>query len=477
LGAPGHKLRSVFWGGLMRKTDTRIHFMILLAAAALGCSSGRSFIADSLDAGVDARVGDFAGSGAAAGSAGSAGSAISTGLAGRGGASGLAGAGGAAGTMAAPGLPGLFGGAAGTAAAGLPGLFGGGTGALTTCPNCNGLCFIGFCIGGTQPGQDGSACQQNSDCTNGVCSGALCQAARCGDRVVNGTERCDDGNANGGDGCSRGCVPETGFTCDGKSPTVCTDTDACIGAPCATKQACTDLPAPAANDASGRTCAPIVDGGFSDWSACSATCTADGSGGTQTRTCTNPTPANGGAACTGPTSQACNAGVLCPIDGGFTAYSACSAICAADGTGGTQTRTCTNPAPANGGAACTGATSQACNVGVLCPIDGGFTDYSACSAACTADGTGGTQTRACTNPAPANGGAACTGATSQTCNVGVLCPIDGGFTDYSACSVDCTTDGTGGTQTRTCTNPAPANGGAACAGPTEQTCNEGVLCN
>lgn len=43
--------------------------------------------------------------------------------------------------------------------------------------------------------------------------------------------------------------------------------------------------------------APPVDGGWSDWSVCAA--------GTQTRTCTNPTPANGGTACVGVASQSC----------------------------------------------------------------------------------------------------------------------------------------------------------------------------
>ncbi len=46
-------------------------------------------------------------------------------------------------------------------------------------------------------------------------------------------------------------------------------------------------------------------------------------------------------------------------------------------------------------------------------------------------------------------------------------PVNGGWTDFGACSATCG----GGTQTRTCTNPAPANGGAACTGPTSQSCN------
>ena len=46
-----------------------------------------------------------------------------------------------------------------------------------------------------------------------------------------------------------------------------------------------------------------------------------------------------------------------PTNGGWSAWSACSVACG----GGTQTRTCTNPPPANGGAACSGASSQSCN--------------------------------------------------------------------------------------------------------------------
>ena len=99
-------------------------------------------------------------------------------------------------------------------------------------------------------------------------------------------------------------------------------------------------------------CPSPVPGGWSGWSGCSASC----GGGTQARACNSPAPANGGAGCSGPSSHACNT-QGCPVNGGWSGWSGCSASCG----GGTQARACNSPAPANGGAACSGSSSQSCN--------------------------------------------------------------------------------------------------------------------
>ena len=195
-----------------------------------------------------------------------------------------------------------------------------------------------------------------------------------------------------------------------------------------------------------------VNGGWTNWSGCSETC----GGGTRTRSCDNPTPAYGGAYCVGDASESCNT-QACPVNGGWSDWSTCSAWCG----GGTQTRSCTNPFPVNGGTGCVGDATQSCNT-QACPVNGGWTNWSGCSETCG----GGTRTRSCDNPTPAYGGAYCVGDASESCNT-QACPVNGGWSVWSTCSASCG----GGTQKRTCDNPVPANGGAICEGPEEQTCN------
>ena len=180
-----------------------------------------------------------------------------------------------------------------------------------------------------------------------------------------------------------------------------------------------------------------IDGAWScwsDWPECSEHC--GGGNRTRTRTCTNPAPAHGGAQCERNSSetQKCNSHA-CPIDGGWTNWTEwtnCSAVCG----GGIEnrTRTCTNPVPAHGGAPCEGNSSEAQNCNShACPVDGGWTnwtDWTECSADC--EGGNQRRTRTCTNPAPDHGGAECDGSSSESrsCN-SHACPIDGGWSSWS----------------------------------------------
>ena len=117
----------------------------------------------------------------------------------------------------------------------------------------------------------------------------------------------------------------------------------------------------------------------------------------------------------------CNAGCqpTCPSNGfetgevmpGSTCCSVNDQGCGAYGCPADTRRICTN---------CGGGWSCACQSDSSCapmpppcsPVDGGWTGWSLCSVSCG----GGTQTRSCTNPAPSCGGADCVGSSSQLCN-------------------------------------------------------------
>ena len=73
----------------------------------------------------------------------------------------------------------------------------------------------------------GAGCTVAGDCTSGVCSGTpmTCQAASCGDGVMQAGEMCDDGNNVNGDGCDDGAGDACRPTGCGNGVT--TGTEAC----------------------------------------------------------------------------------------------------------------------------------------------------------------------------------------------------------------------------------------------------------
>ena len=231
-----------------------------------------------------------------------------------------------------------------------------------------------------------------------------------------------------------------------------------------------------------------IDGGYSEWSSfsnCSKSC---GTGiKRRSRKCSNPEPQHGGSNCShlGLSMEIKNCSEKpCPINGGYstwTEFSLCTVSC---GSGTRQrTRNCSNPKPIYGGQNCShlgpNIEIQICSTN-LCPIHGGYSDwsnYSDCTKSC---GNGSqVRTRNCSNPEPKHGGRDCLSLGSDTeiqyCNTH-HCPIDGGYTqwtEFSMCTMSC---GNGTRQrTRNCSNPKPMYGGQNCShlGPNIEvkTCN------
>ncbi|MFH1529484.1 MAG: thrombospondin type-1 domain-containing protein [Pseudomonadota bacterium] len=235
---------------------------------------------------------------------------------------------------------------------------------------------------------NGTPCGANLICMEGICvPGCVpdCDGKECGDNGCNGScGTCDDGSGCTQDLCLDGGVCSFPASNEGQACVqlgVCDG--ACQGGTCTETavELCNGMDDDCDNQVdegdlcpAGWTCiggecvqgCSAVNGGWTEWACgdCSAAC----GGGQQicTRTCTNPIPSCGGAVCAGDDTLvlSCNAQPCCdPVNGGWTDWScgACSVACG----GGTSscTRSCTNPAPSCGGAACAGAGSstESCN--------------------------------------------------------------------------------------------------------------------
>ncbi|XP_046543888.1 A disintegrin and metalloproteinase with thrombospondin motifs adt-1-like isoform X7 [Haliotis rubra] len=205
-----------------------------------------------------------------------------------------------------------------------------------------------------------------------------------------------------------------------------------------------------------------VNGNWGEWSqwsgpSCPATCGPTANRDvTRSRTCSNPAPGNGGASCPGQRSETENrqcGPATCDTAvngnwGEWTQWSgpSCPATCGPTARRDvTRSRTCTNPAPSNGGAPCPGQNSQTetreCGPATCVSdtaVNGNWGEWSpwsgpSCPATCGPTASRNvTRSRTCTNPAPSNGGSTCPGVNSQrqTEQCGSATCVGGGVSDW-----------------------------------------------
>jgi hypothetical protein len=220
-----------------------------------------------------------------------------------------------------------------------------------------------------------------------------------------------------------------------------------------------------------------IDGCWSSWSPwtpCSISCGVVGGTTLRDRTCSKPAPSDGGQPCDGEPREivgCCKD--PCPIEGQWGPWTEWSNPSETCGMGGVvnRTRFCDNPPPFYGGEKCKGPAFESDKRHLPpCPVNGGWTQWSpwsACSITCGTDGFM-TRIRTCDHPAPLYGGKYCVGDSldSTTCSKHP-CPIPGGWSNWFGWSECSKTCGFGGHthRKRLCDHPKPAHGGPECEGP------------
>ena len=184
-------------------------------------------------------------------------------------------------------------------------------------------------------------------------------------------------------------------------------------------------------------CAPVINGGWTDWSAKNNSC---GYSGTQTRTCTNPAPSGGGATCSGSSTQS------------YTNPPCSTVSCSIS-----PTSAILYSRPSVAFSVSNGSWCDAYHDWTL--FYSGFSNSGTVNIDASSLGNHEVEV-GCYNSAGVHSG-------WNYCSYNVVnAPINGGWSAWSTPNSQC---GYSGTQTRTCTNPSPAYGGTDCSGPSTQS--------
>ncbi|XP_076116652.1 uncharacterized protein LOC143084129 [Mytilus galloprovincialis] len=221
-------------------------------------------------------------------------------------------------------------------------------------------------------------------------------------------------------------------------------------------------------------------GGWGAWNRCLVTC----GGGRQmsNRACNDPSPLYGGSACSGNSKKFRSCATdECPVHGnwgGWGAWNRCQVTCG----GGRQisNRACNDPSPSDGGSACSGNSKKfrSCSTDE-CPVNGNWgrwNGWTGCSKTCGGDRR--TRHRTCNDPSPIAGGLDCNGVSrdDSSCSFNV-CPVNGNWgrwNGWTGCSKTC--GGGRRTRHRTCNDPSPIAGGLDCNGVSrdDSSCSSNV---
>lgn len=328
-------------------------------------------------------------------------------------------------------------------------------------PKCTGQFFNHCCPNGSCV-PDATWCCPNGEPCSGItkcCDGACCIGDCCNDVCCSSAGSCCNDVCCSGPCCDNVCCRQDDYCCGGACTSILED--CCNGVPYDQRtQSCCD-----GKVVSGRCCVD-ADCHDSRYICCGNNCITG-----QEHGCCNGTPYGFGFNCCNGEVQR---GQCCQDSQCVSGETCCDTKCVTDCCAGHPVeygQICCPAGPANGNCCADSdcPASGACRPGVCLQNNCRVADFDCNRGECCAENEVCLQNGTCCLPDDV---AAChekCGTQTNNCGQQVQCracdPIDGGWSDWSPTPCTCP-----GEQTRTCTNPPPANGGADCSGPSSQPC-------